>query len=548
MKLFERIKRLLLSPFRLTRFFLRKEYLLAAVVIFLLGAFQNCSKLNFSRADLASSRVPASVASGIVTDATATVNNGSNSNSNSNIGVVCLDGKITTSGKCVNPWPIDNSDSNQTPDCVFPTIALKVPAKNSPETISYFSRNSGTLTECGNSINNTQCIADVAGGAVGQQGVFSPPLVIDSLPHLNHPFLECILTCPIPGGKSIAQNTVYTYYTIESGTAEECANHKIQSLCTSNGQMVPALPQGAVYNSCVIPDSTSCDPKAKPANQDISRQCATLGDSYSGIYTESTTYNCVGSSWTPIISNNSSTACTTICNSNTKPANQSNSKQCSDLLGFGYLGSYTENITYSCSGTNWVPTTTNDSGSVCVATCNPNTKPANQTTSKQCSTLGNLIGTFIETTKYDTCVGTTWMPVITNNSNIACTEVVLPTLTYLSDCPPLSPSSSKCDVGLMASGNLTNTQLNLPGATKVLIGNCGFGYPLNLIDPDLASRGGYVGSVLLSVSQYSTSNISVVGVGDSANNNKNSYVCISVMDSNNQVLKTYYKKWRITGF
>ena len=115
------------------------------------------------------------------------------------------------------------------------------------------------------------------------------------------------------------------------------------------------------------PPAPTCSGSA-PATQTISKTCASIyGDTYSGNYTETTAYSCVGTTWTPSTSNNASLVCTTRqCSPTTRPSNRSTSQMCSALSSI-LTGNYTVTESYSCNLTNltWELSKTDDSTTAC---------------------------------------------------------------------------------------------------------------------------------------------------------------------------------------
>ncbi|MGZ3773958.1 MAG: hypothetical protein ACXVCY_13660 [Pseudobdellovibrionaceae bacterium] len=122
--------------------------------------------------------------------------------------------------------------------------------------------------------------------------------------------------------------------------------------------------------------------------------------------------------------------------------------------------------------------------------------------------------------------------------------VVIPD-SVSTDCPMLTRDNNRCDISFNTPGNLSNSQLNINGAVYINAVSCDYGSLPSTLDPKfvVTSR---ISNVILSISQYTAGiGFAVVGQAGPADSGKNIYVCVNLKDANNQILKTYFKRWPI---
>ncbi|MGZ3775554.1 MAG: hypothetical protein ACXVCN_17685 [Bdellovibrio sp.] len=86
---------------------------------------------------------------------------------------------------------------------------------------------------------------------------------------------------PISGQNPLPPGSTFTYYTISSGTTDECSKNQIQSTCLSSGQFSSALPQnigtlisqGTLFTECTVNGSAMPVVAAPPVIPDSVTDC-----------------------------------------------------------------------------------------------------------------------------------------------------------------------------------------------------------------------------------------------------------------------------------
>lgn len=114
------------------------------------------------------------------------------------------------------------------------------------------------------------------------------------------------------------------------------------------------------------PPPTTCS-GANPGPINAPKPCSLLlGPTYAGDYTETTTYTCVGTAWTPATTNNSATACTARQCPQPSPANPPTSTANCSSIGSIFYGQYTVTSSHVCDTSNYTwKLQTSDTSNTC---------------------------------------------------------------------------------------------------------------------------------------------------------------------------------------